>query len=73
MNVAVSGNSRWRFSTSYFGASDNGRAAIVQEDTTSTNPVFVPGGQNDDNTGIGRNAADELSLKIGRASCRERV
>jgi hypothetical protein len=50
--------------TSFMGATNSGRARILPEATTSTNPGIIPRGDDLD-TGIGWQAANNLSLIAG--------
>ena len=64
INMSLGGSDIFRFRTTYFDLFSNAGARLVRESASSTNPVLIPYGDDDD-TGIGWNAADELSFVAG--------
>jgi hypothetical protein len=68
ITLAINGGSVWNFSATIFRAASSSRAAMMNEAPTATNPVFCPGGNADNDTGIGWVAADSLSLIAGAVS-----
>jgi len=64
INVALNGLNRWSLAGATFGGAAGTRFEIKNVDATATLPVFVPKG-NDEDTGIGYNANDQLSLIAG--------
>ena len=54
----------WLIDTTNLGNSNLARAGFINEVATDTNPVILPT-QNDDNTGIGRQGADNLVFIAG--------
>ena len=64
IGFASSQTLRYHFTTAYMGSSLSTRFGIMNEDPSSTNPVFTPS-RNDDDTGVGLAGADALSLITG--------
>ena len=64
LSVAVAGVRRFVFTTTAFQGVTSGAAQILDEVASATNPTLIPHNGND-NTGIGRAAADQLSLIAG--------
>ena len=64
IQVAIAGSALWRLDVSAISFAGGSRAAMLVEVPSATNPVFVPN-YSDPDTGIGHNAADQLSLVAG--------
>ena len=65
--LSLGGNDRYIFNNATFGTLVSGSVggAIMYETASATNPVLVPDGSFDSDTGIGRSGADALSLIAG--------
>jgi len=63
IQLSLAGIAYWNWGASQFGAIASTRPILRNEDSSSTNPTFVF--VNDTDTGIGRAAADQLSLIAG--------
>lgn len=66
MAFAIAGTARWQMTTDFLQAIVSGGPHMANEVPSATNPVFVPN-ETDPNTGVGWNAADNLSLIAGGA------
>jgi FG-GAP repeat len=62
--VLNEGINYYEFASSYFHVGSGAKVALYNRDASATDPVFVPA-RDDSDTGIGRNAADQLSLIAG--------
>jgi len=63
IRISIAGVDQWYFSSSYFGSLVAGGAVLVNTGVTATMPGYTFEGDGD--TGIGRAAADALSLIAG--------
>lgn len=61
--VAINGAQQWSFNGGYFQGNDSNSAMLISVSSSSTIPVLSFEG--DSNTGVGRAAADALSLIAG--------
>jgi len=64
ISIAIGGSRLWRIGSTVMGGIADTQPALLFESSTGTNPNIVPDVV-DVNTGIGRNAADQLSLITG--------
>jgi hypothetical protein len=64
LNIAIAGVNKWEITDNTLGSTLSTGPAILEETPSSTNPTFVPR-KGDWDTGVGWNAADELSLVAG--------
>lgn len=64
MSVAISGLEKFEWTGNEYRAVTTGSGAIVNETPSATNPTLIPA-SGDYDTGIGRAAADQLSLVAG--------
>lgn len=64
MQLLAGGNGAYVLSTGIYGGLSNSNGGLLAEAATATNPSVVPYGTDQD-TGMGRAAADELSLISG--------
>jgi hypothetical protein len=69
LGISIAGTQRWFLSGDSFAANSGGASpAMLNEATSSTNPVFTPR-RSDIDTGIGSAVADQLDLIAGGLSC----
>ena len=64
LRLSVGGTLEWSFTNTYLGNESNTKSALLDETPTATVPNIVPT-RSDADTGIGSNAADQLSLIAG--------
>jgi len=65
IDFSVGGTRVLRFDSAGFDFANNNWAKMMREVPSATNPVFVPGGINDADTGLGWASANVLSLIAG--------
>jgi hypothetical protein len=65
IGVSLNGGASWNFSSTIFRAGSSSRAAIMNEAASSTNPVFCPGGNADNDSGLTTFAADSPGIAAG--------
>lgn len=64
LDISVGGTAKWEINGDYFHGLATGAPALRNETTSATNPTILPR-QTDLDTGIGKAAADALSLIAG--------
>jgi hypothetical protein len=64
LRVAINGSAAWRFTSTQLGSTNSGRCQLQQATPSATVPNILPDG-GDTDTGIGKNADDQLSLVSG--------